>query len=281
MMHISGKIMIPIGIVFIILAGILIATVDEEQHIQKLDQDGVLIIELHDDDQQGEFGFSFWIEGEYIDADDNGLWDACEEFNASVTGAEGIKDADTERFQPICDEKDEEWDYLGLIKVGQACNSAVEEKEDGTLEVDIPMRCPDGPYEITANSEARVIYEDEMMGEGIWVFFLGGCGCCLGLITLLLGIGFGFAMNPSTSQFATMEFSSGSVAPLPSDGSAVTVPGTVPGAVFGAGPPAQITDTPATSEDAEEIQSAADSLKAQFLAGATDKVTDAGEPEKE
>ena len=41
------------------------------------------------------------------------------------------------------------------------------------------------------------------------------------------------------------------------------------------------TDTPATSEDAEEIQSAADSLKAQFLAGATDKVTDAGEPEKE
>ena len=103
-MHISGKIMIPIGIVFIILAGILIATIDEEQHIQKLDQDGVLIIELHDDDEAGEIGFSFWIEGEYIDADDNGLWDACEGFNASVTGAEGIKDADTERFQPICDE---------------------------------------------------------------------------------------------------------------------------------------------------------------------------------
>ena len=273
--------MIPIGIVFIILGVILIATIDEEQHIQKLEQDGVLIIELHDDDQQGEFGFSFWIEGEYIDADGNGLWDACEEFNASVTGAEGIKDADTERFQPICDEKDEEWDYLGLIKVGQACNSAVEEKEDGTLEVDIPMRCPDGPYEITANSEARVIYEDEMMGEGVWVFFLGGCGCCLGLITLLLGIGFGFAMKPSPSAFATMEFAGGTVAPLANDGSGVNVPGTVPGAVFGAGPPAQITDTPATSEDAEEIQSAADSLKAQFLAGTPDKVEDEGEPEKE
>ena len=273
--------MIPIGIVFIILGVILIATIDEEQHIQKLEQDGVLIIELHDDDQAGELGFSFWIEGKYIDDDGNGLWDACEEFNASVTGAEGIKDADTERFQPICDEKDEEWDYLGLIKVGQACNSAVEEKEDGTLEVDIPMRCPDGPYEITANSEARVIYEDEMMGEGVWVFFLGGCGCCLGLITLLLGIGFGFAMKPSPSAFATMEFAGGTVAPLANDGSGVNVPGTVPGAVFGAGPPAQITDTPATSEDAEEIQSAADSLKAQFLAGTPDKVEDEGEPEKE
>ena len=277
-MHISGKIMIPIGIVFIVLGVVLIATIDEEQHIQKLEQDGVLIIELHDDDQAGELGFSFWIEGKYIDADGNGLWDACEEFNASVTGAEGVKDADTERFQSICDDEDEEWDYLGLIKVGQACNSVVKENEDGTLEVDSPMRCPDGLYEITANSEARVIYEDEMMGEGIGAIILGGCGCCLGLITLLLGLGFGFAMKPSTSQFATMEFDGGSVAPIPTDGSAVTVPGTVPGAIFGAGPTAQVADTPT---DDEGIQSAADSLKAQFLAGAVDKVEDEGEPEKE
>ena len=284
-MHISGKIMIPIGIVFIILAGILIATIDEEQHIQKLDQDGVLIIEFNEDNQDGEststLGFSFWIEGEYIDADDNGLWDACEEFNASVTGPDGHPDADTERFQPICDEKDEEWDELGLIKVGQACNFDLKENEDGTLEVDSPMKCPDGPYEITANSEARVIYEDEMVGEGVVAFILAGCGCCLGLITILLGIGFGFAMKPSPSAFATMEFAGGTVAPIPTDGSAVTVPGTVPGAVFGAGPPAQITDTPASEDDAEEIQSAADSLKAQFLAGTPDKVEDAGEPEKE
>ena len=114
-MHISGKIMIPIGIVFIILSGILIATIDSEEHIQKLDQDGYLILDFYQDDQDGEktktLGFSFWIEGEYIDADGNGLWDACEEFNASVTGPPGHPDADTERFQLICDEKDEEWTY--------------------------------------------------------------------------------------------------------------------------------------------------------------------------
>jgi len=284
-MHISGKIMIPIGIVFIILGVVLIATIDEEQHIQKLDQDGVLIIDFSEDKPDGEatstLGFSFWIEGKYIDEDGNGLWDACEEFNASVTGPAGHPDADTERFQPICDDGDEEWDYLGLIKVGQACNFELKENEDGTLEVDSPMKCPDGPYEITANSDARVIYEDEMAAEGVVALILAVCGCCLGLITILLGIGFGFAMKPSPSAFATMEFAGGTVAPLANDGSGVNVPGTVPGAVFGAGPPAQITDTPATSEDAEEIQSAADSLKAQFLAGATDKVTDAGEPEKE
>ena len=112
-------------------------------------------------------------------------------------------------------------------------------------------------------------------------FLLAGCGCCLGLITILLGIGFGFSMQPSPSAFATMEFAGGTVAPLANDGSGVNVPGTVPGAVFGAGPPAQITDTPSTSEDAEEIQTAADSLKAQFLAGAADKVEDAGDPEKQ
>ena len=279
MMHISGKIMIPIGIVFIILGVVLIATIDEEAHIQKLNQDGVLIIELHDDDQQGELGFSFWIEGEYIDADDNGLWDACEEFNASVTGAEGIKDADTERFQPICDEADEEWDYLGLIKVGQACNSVVKEDENGTLEVDIPMRCPDGPYEITANSEAQVIYEDEMMGESAGAIILGICGCCCGLITLLLGIGFGFGMMPSRSQAATMQLGGSSPAPIPTD--SALVPGTVQGAIFGAGPAPQASDPPAETSEGESVQSSADALKKQFLAGAEDKVSDASEPEKE
>ena len=278
-MHLSGKIMIPIGIVFIILGVVLIATIDEEAHIQKLDQDGVLIIELHDDDQQGELGFSFWIEGEYIDADDNGLWDACEEFNASVTGAEGIKDADTERFQPICDEKDEEWDDLGLIKVGQACNSVVKEDENDTLEVDIPMRCPDGPYEITANSEAQVIYEDEMVGEAIGAIILGICGCCCGLITLLLGIGFGFGMMPSRSQAATMQLGGSSPAPIPTDSG--SVPGTVQGAIFGAGPAPQASDPPAETSEGESVQSSADALKKQFLAGAEDKVSDASEPEKE
>ena len=285
MMHISGKIMIPIGIVFIILSGILIATIDSEEHIQKLDQDGYLIIDFYQDDQDGEktktLGFSFWIEGEYIDADGNGLWDACEEFNASVTGPPGHPDADTERFQLICDEKDEEWNELGLIKVGQACNSEVKRNENGTLEVDSPMGCPDGEYRITANSDARVIAEDERVGAEVLAFLLAGCGCCLGLITILLGIGFGFSMQPSPSAFATMEFAGGTVAPLENDGGGVNVPGTVPGAVFGAGPPAQITDTPASEDDAEEIQSAADSLKTQFLAGAPDKVEDAGEPEKE
>ena len=278
-MHISGKIMIPIGIVFIILAGFMLVSIDEEAHLQQLDQDGVLIIELHDDDQAGELGFSFWIEGNYIDDDGNGLWDACEAFNASVTGAEGIKDADTERFQPICDEKDEEWDDLGLIKVGQACNSVVKEDENGTLEVDIPMRCPDGPYEITANSEAQVIYEDEMMGESAGAIILGICGCCCGLITLLLGIGFGFGMMPSRSQAATMQLGGSSPAPIPTDSQ--SVPGTVQGAIFGAGPAPQASNPPAETSDVESVQSSADALKMQFLAGAEDKVSDASEPEKE
>ena len=279
-MHISGKIMIPIGIVFIILAGFMLVSIDEEAHLQQLDQDGVLIIELHDDDQAGELGFSFWIEGNYIDDDGNGLWDACEAFNASVTGAEGIKDADTERFQPICDEKDEEWDDLGLIKVGQACNSVVKEDENSTLEVDIPMRCPDGPYEITANSEAQVIYEDEMVGEVFEGIILGICGCCCGLITLLLGIGFGFGMMPSRSQAATMQLGGSSPAPIPTDSE--SVPGTVQGAIFGAGPAPQASDPPAETSEGESVQASADALKKQFLAGAEDRVSDhVGEPEKE
>ena len=235
-MHISGKIMIPIGIVLIIIAAIIVVTFDDEEFLQQLDQDGELTIKLFDEDKAGEIGFSFWIEGEYVDADDNGLWDDCEAFNASVTGPNGDEN---QWYQPLCDdgEKHMEFEDLGLIKVGQACNSIVRENGNGTLEVDSPMGCPDGDYLITANADSKVRYDDAALGEEIGSWIFGGCCCCFGLLIVLLGLGFGFGMMPSRSQAATMQLGGSSPAPIPTDSQ--SVPGTVQGAIFGAGPPAK------------------------------------------
>ena len=281
-MHLSGKIMIPIGIALIILAAIGMITFDEEDYLQQLDQDGELTIKLFDEDKEGEIGFSFWIEGEYVDADDNGLWDDCEAFNASVTGPNGDED---QWYSPLCEDgdgiegarkSDMEWEDLGLIKVGQACNSVViRDMNGGSSQA---MRCPDGDYLITANADSKVRYDDHALGEELGAWIGGGCCCCFGLLIVLLGLGFGFGLNPSRSQAATIQLDGASPAPITTDSG--SVPGTVQGAIFGAGPAPQASDPPAGTNE-ETIQSSADALKKQFLAGAEDKVSDASEPEKE
>ena len=177
-MHISGKIMIPIGIVLIIIAAIIVVTFDDEEHLQQLDQDGELTIKLFDEDKEGEIGFSFWIEGEYVDADDNGLWDDCEAFNASVTGPNGDED---QWYSSSCGDgglydnstyPDKEWEDLGLIKVGQACNSVViRDMNGGSSQA---MRCPDGDYLITANADSKVRYDDHALGEELGAWIGGG-----------------------------------------------------------------------------------------------------------
>ncbi len=57
-MHIPGKIMLPIGIMFIIIAAIPVFFIDDGEFLPQLDQGGELTISLYDEDQAGEIGFS-------------------------------------------------------------------------------------------------------------------------------------------------------------------------------------------------------------------------------
>lgn len=182
---------IIIGIIIPIAAVAQLLTIDAEKHLRYLDgPDDELTIKLHDDDQEGEFGFSFWIKSNFTDSDGNGLWDDCEAFNASVMGPDGNE---TERYIPMCDNKDNEFKDIGLMKVGEACKS-VKYEINATLEENTIMRCPDGDYVITANSEARVRYDDEAIGEAVMRVLLTGAGCCCGTLIILLGIILAFTM---------------------------------------------------------------------------------------
>ena len=314
--HISGKIGVPVGIALLLLGvGITVSAFgnfeDAEDIGTFMSEPGTEFVqEFIDEGEDGSAGWYLMIQGEYfVDNNDDNIIDACDGLNITITDSQG-NDMNSTSGTIYCEFNDnrkmagldeENVDMNdGWMIVGIICDTYDDAEmngywettnaEDGSesekwVETDESDRCEIGEkYTISSNQEMILFdrhTQEELEEEGFWELICGLCCACLALILVVVSVISGFSMNPSTSAITTMEFSGGNVAPIPTDGSAVTVPGTVPGAVFGAGPAAQITDTPATSEDAEEIQSAADSLKAQFLAGTPDKVEDAGEPEKE
>ena len=40
---------------------------------------------VNDEDGQGAFGFTFYVEGSFVDANDDGTWDHCEQTSVTVT----------------------------------------------------------------------------------------------------------------------------------------------------------------------------------------------------
>ena len=182
-------IIVIIGIIIPIVAVAQLLLIDGDKHWHYIDgPDDKLTIKLHDDDQNGELGFSFWIKSNFTDSDSNGLWDDCETFNASVKGPDGNK---TEKYIPLCENRNDEFKDIGLMKVGEACRSVETEDTDFTL----PIKCRDGEYVITTNSEAQIRYDDEALGEVIVRGLLTVAGCCCGTLIVLLGIILAFTMD--------------------------------------------------------------------------------------
>ena len=313
--HISGKIGVPVGIVLLII-GVLIAVSaiemwETSEDIETfMSEPGTEVVqEFIDEGEDGSAGWYLMIQGEYfVDNNDDNITDACDGLNITITDSQGngmnstsgtiYCELDDNRKLAGLDEDNVDIND-GWMIVGIVCDTLDNAEMNGywyswsesgetkttwtqTSEND---RCSIGEkYTISSNQEMILFdrhTQEELEEEGLWTLICGICCSCLALILVVVSVISGFSMNPSTSAITTMEFSSGSVAPVPTDGSAVTVPGTVPGAIFGAGPTAQAADTPATDGDAEEIQSSADSLKEQFLAAAADKIVDTDGPEKE
>ena len=86
-MHTAGKIFIGIGI-FVLLGGVLLMVIGggniedagetfEEIEQYKLEQVTVGTLTITDSDGVGDLGFSFYVEGVYIDNNNNSIWDHC------------------------------------------------------------------------------------------------------------------------------------------------------------------------------------------------------------
>jgi hypothetical protein len=96
-MHISGKIMIPVGIVMLLLgAGIAISAIsifEEAENIEDLmtEPSSEITKKFTDDDGEGSAGWFIMIQGDgyFVDDNENGILDACEGLNLIVTDSQG------------------------------------------------------------------------------------------------------------------------------------------------------------------------------------------------
>ena len=93
-MHIAGKIMLALGLAMCLIGAVMTAVgvgkgvgdlsglEDYEFSVENATSG---TIEIVDDDGEGDYGVSFWVKGEYVDEDENGIWDVCDDTNITIT----------------------------------------------------------------------------------------------------------------------------------------------------------------------------------------------------
>ena len=212
-MHTAAKVILILGTAFTLL-GIggfalgadKVGDLEESANQYELKDvtEGTILVD--DEDDKGEFGFTFWVKGTYEDLDANGIWDVCDSTNVSVTSSpenlwlensgfyyevvanhSGSDESDcaVNENNKNLDKRDD-----GLVKIGKAC-----------------FGCTDGDFSFTSNQSVWVTYDDKIIGDvvedGIAAFlgFGGGfLGICCGVLFLIIGGIMALTMNDNKEQ---------------------------------------------------------------------------------
>ena len=205
-MHISGKIMIPLGLVILILgvAMMVLGVGKGVGDLSGLEDYGFSVenatsgtIEIEDNDGEGDVGVTFWVEGEYVDEDENGIWDVCDDTNITITQHPAVNTDWSEEYDGgfyyevidfhdgcVADEGNQNHDLRerGYVKIGRAY-----------------LACYSGTLEFESNATVTVTYDDpflEQLVGGVGALILGtiggsaccGCGGFIAVIGLILGL---------------------------------------------------------------------------------------------
>ena len=190
-----------LGIVGMIVGAAGIGGIEEEWNNFALEDVSNGTITIQDNDGQGDVGVTFWVKGEYSDADQNGIWDVCEAVGITVTEkpsvtetwAKGASEFNGDFYNEViydfdkqqtssCEadnlNKNYERDEKGLVKIGRAC-----------------FGCTAGEFSFESNATVWVTYDDALGEEiaeeiGMTIIgFLGGFGgLCCGVVIMLIGI---------------------------------------------------------------------------------------------
>ena len=189
-----------VGIIGFVIGGFGVARIEESTEFTLEEvTNGTIYIE--DRDGMGELGVTFWVQGKYLDEDENGIWDACENVTIEVTESPDIDGNWGEEAKALeggfyfevlfdydglessdcnADMKNRNFDRLdqGYVKIGRAC-----------------FGCTPGDFSFESNANVSVTYDDillEELGEDIGLIalgFLGGSGAlCCGVIVMLVGV---------------------------------------------------------------------------------------------
>ena len=184
-----------VGIIGFVIGGFGIAGIEESTEFT-LEEVTNGTIEIVDRDGIGDLGVTFWVQGKYLDDDDNGIWDVCEAATITVTktpdvadwGAydggfynEVVFDYDGQETSDCSSDplnKNLDRSEQGYVKIGRACYG-----------------CFAGDFSFESNANVSVTYDDiliEEVGEDIGLIavgFLGGSGAlCCGIIVMLIGV---------------------------------------------------------------------------------------------
>ena len=284
--HISRKFGVPVSIVMLLLGvGITVSsfgTFDEAEDIETFmtpsvtegDNVSVIVQEFTDEDKEGSAGWYLMIQGEYsVDNNDDNITDACEGLNITITDQQG-NDMNSTSGTIYCEldnnrklaglDKDNIDINAGWMIVGIICDTLDNAEMNGYWEtygkpgeegqrwiaID-PDRCTIGEkYTISSNQEMILFdrhTQKELGEEGFWGLI---CGLCCSCFALILGVGSvrsGFAKNPGTLQFTTLEL--GGTSPASVSGEGTTIPGTTPGAILGAAGKVTDSDEPEKEDD--------------------------------
>ena len=190
-----------VGIFGMIIGAAGIGGVEEEWNNFALEDVTNGTVTIEDNDGIGDVGVTFWVKGEYLDDDENGLWDVCEQVGIRViekpavseTWATGASEFDGDFYSEVlynfdkegtssCESdyrnKNNEREANGLVKIGRACYG-----------------CLAGDFTFESNETVWVTYDDSLEEEIAEEFvlillgFLAGSGAlCCGVVVISAGI---------------------------------------------------------------------------------------------
>ena len=191
-----------VGIIGFVIGGFGIAGIEESTEFT-LEEVTNGTIDIVDRDDFGDLGVTFWVQGKYLDEDENGIWDICESVTVTVTETPDVSDwgaYDGGFYNEVV------FDYDGMEASdcsSDSLNKNLDRSGQGYVKIGRACYgCFAGSFSFESNVNVSVTYDDiliEAVGEDIGLIavgFLGGSGAlCCGIIVMLIGVILIFTLN--------------------------------------------------------------------------------------
>ena len=191
-----------VGIIGFVIGGFGIAGIEESTEFT-LEEVTNGTIDIVDRDSLGDLGVTFWVQGKYLDEDENGIWDVCEAVTVTVTETPDVSDwgaYDGGFYNEVV------FDYDGMEASdcsSDSLNKNLDRSGQGYVKIGRACYgCFTGSFSFESNVNVSVTYDDiliEEVGEDIGLIavgFLGGSGAlCCGIIVMLIGVILIFTLN--------------------------------------------------------------------------------------
>ena len=204
-MRTAPKVVLFIGAIFLI-AGIAMFAVgvgsvkelSESDYPFDIENQTSGTITIVDNDGVGDIGITFWVSGIYDDANENGIWDVCENVQVTITESPDIN----ERWEGASDGSfypEVVHNYSGEKRSDCSThenNKELSRSDDGFVKIGRACyACYAGDISFESDQPVWVTYDDPILEEigedvlGIFAGFgLGFVGSCCGIIFLIIGI---------------------------------------------------------------------------------------------